>query len=270
MKNYVRHSITVITVSCNAVNVIEKTIRSVIGQQYKDFEYIVVDGNSQDGTVDIIRRYEAQITRWISEPDTGIYNAMNKAVRMASGDYCIFMNAGDLFVDSLVLTRISSFLNDEYDVVIGNEISVKKDRIVDYVKAPQVLTFNHLYNSSLCHQASFIKRSLLLEYPYDENLRLVSDWKFWIQTLIMENASYLAVDVDVCVFNREGLTYTRVEQGIEERKFVLSEIIPLRIRWDYEKFNHRNIVNCFCNRVKRRVKRIIRLFKIREHIKVFD
>ena len=101
--------VSVITVSFNAVSCIERTIKSVISQRYNDFEYIIVDGQSNDGTIEIIQKYHAYISKWISEPDRGIYNAMNKAVRICSGEYCIFMNAGDMFVNPLVLKQVSLF-----------------------------------------------------------------------------------------------------------------------------------------------------------------
>ena len=113
--------ISVITVSYNAVDVIERTIQSVARQRYDDYEYIIVDGNSNDGTVDVIKRNTDNITKWMSEPDCGIYNAMNKAVRMACGEYCIFMNAGDMFATPLAMKAASLFLDDDFDVVTGRE-----------------------------------------------------------------------------------------------------------------------------------------------------
>lgn len=132
--------ISVITISYNAASCIESTINSVIAQKYDDFEYIIVDGVSNDGTLDIIQKYDKSISHWISEPDSGIYNAMNKAVRMASGEYCIFMNAGDIFANPLVLKQVSFFLNDNFDYLCGNEISLKDGKVIDYVVAPKCIT----------------------------------------------------------------------------------------------------------------------------------
>lgn len=227
--------ISVITVCYNAEACLEKTIRSVVRQRYQDYEYVIVDGASSDGTVDIIKRYEAQITHWVSEPDSGIYNAMNKAVRMCSGEYCIFMNAGDMFVNPLVLKQVSLFLGDGFDVLTGYEISTKNGKIVDYVKPPQRATLEHFFVTSISHQASFIKRNLLLEYPYDENLKLVSDWKFWLQTLVLNGKSYRSIDVDVCVFNHDGMTYALSDIGNVERKKVLVSLLPKDIYEEYAK-----------------------------------
>lgn len=250
--------ISVITVVYNAVADIEKTILSVMQQRYNDYEYIVVDGASTDGTVDVIRRYENSITQWISEPDKGIYNAMNKAVCMAKGEYCIFMNAGDGFANQLVLKAVSLFLSDDFDVLTGCEYSTKNGKIIDYVKPQAQVTLKHLYISSISHQSSFIRRSLLLEYPYDENLRLVSDWKFWIQTLALGGKNYRAIDVDVSLFNHDGITFSQKEQGMKERQQVLFELIPNSLDSNYIVLNK---TGCFfvtklqiCNRLYKKVK----------------
>lgn len=218
--------ISVITVCFNAALCIEETIKSVINQKYNDFEYIIVDGKSTDGTIQIIEKYQSNISKWISEPDNGIYNAMNKAVKMANGEYCIFMNAGDMFLNPLVLKQVSLFLEDGFDYLAGNEISVKNGKMIEYVCAPEKITTQLFVQKSLSHQASFIKRQLLLQHPYDENLRMVSDWKFCIQTLIFEQATYRAIDVDVCKFNHEGITFKQMDLGRKERLEVLQELLP--------------------------------------------
>ena len=218
--------ISVITISYNAVTCIEPTIMSVINQKYNSFEYIIVDGASNDGTLDVLKKYDQYITRWISEPDSGIYNAMNKAVKMAKGEYCIFMNAGDRFANPLVLKQVSLFLNDGFDYLCGNEISLKSGKVIDYVYAPTCITKDLFVNRSLSHQASFIKRELLLSNPYDEKLKLVSDWKFCIEILLLQHKKYRSIDVDVCKFNHDGATFTQKELGKKERMKVLQELLP--------------------------------------------
>ena len=209
--------ISVITVSYNAVDVIERTIQSVARQRYDDYEYIIVDGNSNDGTVDVIKRNTDNITKWMSEPDCGIYNAMNKAVRMACGEYCIFMNAGDMFATPLAMKAASLFLDDDFDVVTGREISTKSGKVIGYVVPPTEATLSHFYKTSISHQSSFIKRSLLLECPYDEDLRLVSDWKFWLKTIVLGGKSYRSIDVDISIFNHDGATFNSYGLGKKER-----------------------------------------------------
>ncbi len=217
--------ISVLTICYNAESCIEQTIQSVISQQYDDFEYIVVDGSSNDGTVDIIRKYSAKISRWVSEPDSGIYNAMNKAAGMAGGDYCIFMNAGDMFASPLVLRQVSTFLDYGFNIVTGNELSVKDGKVINYVHPHRELTLQALYEGSVSHQSTFVSRQLLLDNPYDETLKMVSDWKFWLQMLVEKKAKYKSIDVDVCFFGHEGVTFTNRECGREERQRVLRELL---------------------------------------------
>lgn len=244
--------ISVITVCYNAEKEIEKTLSSVIKQNYNDFEYIVVDGNSTDRTMDIINDYSNHITKVLSEPDTGIYNAMNKGVRLATGKYCIFMNAGDSFLNKNVLSEVNKYLAADIDIISGNNIITSNNKLIAYSKPPKIITFNYLFNSSLCHQSTFIKRQLLIDNPYDETLRMVSDWKFWIQTLIFKNSSYLPIDVNICDFDGRGITYTQSEKGNIERNIVFQELIPQRIIDDYISYSQQ-FKKKFMTRLKRKI-----------------
>lgn len=224
--------LSVITVSYNAAGVIEDTILSVISQNYDSYEYIVVDGASSDGTIEIVRNYNSKIKHVLSEPDSGIYEAMNKGVKFACGDYCIFMNAGDRFVNDSVLSAVSQFLDGSYDYVLGNEVGIDdKGKINHYKHSRKAITPYKLMWSSVSHQASFIKRSLLLDDPYDETLKLVSDWKFALKNLIIHPHPYLEINVDICFFLVGGLTKTCFEKGKLERRTVLEELL------DSEQYN---------------------------------
>lgn len=219
-----RNKVSVITVSYNAVHCIEETIKSVISQDISDFEYIVVDGASMDGTRDVLESYKAFFTKYISEPDTGIYEAMNKAINMAEGDYCIFMNAGDTFASSHVLKDVLPVLGS-YDIYNGNAIYMKENVIRWYRKSQKDVSLPFFYKSSICHQATFIRTSLLKKYKYDESLSMVSDWKFWIEAICKGKATYLPIDIDICFFDMSGLTNTHAERGEKERAFVLEFLL---------------------------------------------
>lgn len=225
--------VSVITISYNVVSVIEKTIKSVIEQNSDDFEYIIVDGNSTDGTVDVIRKYDSHITQWISEPDKGIYNAMNKGVSLASGDYCIFMNAGDVFYSNDVLKIVNSQLDGKTSIIMGNQVYVNSKGFSHYGHHWKSVTLRCLFRGSLFHQASFIRRSDLLSTPYDESLRMVSDWKFAHDILIQQNKAYKGIDINVCLFDTGGITNTNVELRIRECKQVLDSMYPKKVQADY-------------------------------------
>ena len=139
---------------------------SIANQTCKDFEYIVVDGASNDGSIDIIHQYEDCITHWVSEPDTGIYNAMNKGVKIAKGDYCLFINSGDELYNIKTIEKINACDFDE-DYVQGIISRTIKGRDV-FINPPKNVTLGfYLYGQNNYHQASLIRRKMLLDNPYE-------------------------------------------------------------------------------------------------------
>lgn len=165
--------ISVVTVSYNAAETIEETIQSVVNQTYDNIEYIIIDGGSTDGTVDIIKKYADCITYWISEPDKGIYDAMNKGIAVASGDYINFMNAGDRFVNSKIVDLLSKQIVESDDVIYGNW---KIDDYSSQIRYPRNLN-NMKFGSCLCHQSTFTKTSLLKLQGYDTSYRIAADYE---------------------------------------------------------------------------------------------
>lgn len=167
--------ITIITVSYNVVEEIESTIQSVINQSYDNIEYIIIDGGSKDGTVDIIKKYDDELTYWVSEPDGGIYYGMNKGIQKSNGDWLCFMNAGDRFADNDVLKCIfkSDLIFENTDVIFG-------DVILEYNPYGRVLKrHNELYGEQqslgICHQSSFTKGEILRKTLYDTSFRIFAD-----------------------------------------------------------------------------------------------
>lgn len=236
--------ISIITINFNNADALERTIKSVVSQTYVDKEYIVVDGASKDNSINVILKYSCQISKWISEPDTGIYNAMNKGIKMATGDYCIFMNSGDAFISTYVLENAYSFLCSGKDIYNGNALFTNPDgRITWYRKGHNDVSKSYFYHSSICHQSSFIRTSLIKKYLYDESLRMVSDWKFWIETICLNHASYEAINVDVCCYDGGGISVSRHELGVIERNQVLHELYTHDELLKYEEIsNKRDIV----------------------------
>lgn len=220
--------ISIITVNYNNKEGLIRTIESIRAQTSKLFEYIVVDGNSKDGSVNVISENEAIITKWISEKDTGIYNAMNKAIRLASGAYCIFMNSGDTFYSKTTIEEILK-LNFFEDYLLGGVISGQ----LGHIRAKKILTMADFVCGSIAHQASLIKRTILLEYPYDEDLKIVSDWKFCIQTLIFAGCSYRPIDIIIGKEEPNGISSGVNENHIAERNLVLNTFLPERVLADY-------------------------------------
>lgn len=223
--------LSVVTVNYNDRNGLLSTIKSVVGQSFKEYEYIIIDGGSTDGSVEVIQQNEEYITYWISEPDSGIYNAMNKAIEVASGDYCIFMNSGDCFYTSDVVENILPFL-DGTDILYGN--THYTDGKIRYSKDEPDL-FSFFYVSCWCHQSTFIKTSLLKKYLYDDSLRIVADWKFLLQTVIKDNCSFKAIDQNVSLYDSTGISSTNKELYEKERTVVLNEMFTHREIEDYHR-----------------------------------
>jgi len=178
-------TVSIITITYNAERFLERTIRSIVAQQATDYEYLIIDGASKDGTLDIIRRYEPHVTRWISEPDKGLYDAMNKGLRMATGDYVWFMNAGDEIHDPQtlpgLLDRIRATAADVYYsdalFVQDNGTAVGLRSQVTPHTLPHTLTWRDMaLGMKVCHQAFIARRSIAPNYPTD-NLSADLDWE---------------------------------------------------------------------------------------------
>lgn len=218
--------LSIITINYNNAEGLENTINSVICQDFKDYEYIIIDGGSTDGSVDIIKRHSQCFTFWVSEPDKGIYNAMNKGVKHSSGEYCIFMNSGDIFYNKDVIKNVFSNGYTE-DIITG--VTIGKDENNICFDTKREVTFLTLYRSTISHQASFIKTALLHKFPYSEDLKIVSDWEFWIKTIILDNCSHIFDSNIVAKIDQTGISVIDNQGREKERSIVLRRNIPERI-----------------------------------------
>ena len=232
--HYLPHAhmkISIITINFNNTEGLQRTILSVRNQTCSDYEYIVIDGGSNDGSVDIIKQNTDIINFWVSEKDKGIYHAMNKGIQKAQGEYCIFMNAGDTFYNHQVIEQVTQHHMVE-DVVCG-DLCMGKDIICPN---PDQVTLRSLYKKTIFHQASFIKTTLLKNKPYDETLRSASDWKWFLHTLIFENKTYNHLPIIIARFEGGGFSEKESEVGQNEVIQELQHMLPERIRQDYEDY----------------------------------
>lgn len=174
--------ITVVTVVFNGVEFLEDTIKSVIGQTYDNVEYIIVDGGSKDGTLDIIKKYEYAIDYWVSEADQGIYDAMNKAIDLGSGNWINFMNAGDYFFDSNVLIRVFEESRNliGYDVVYGDHL-VRYPNRVRIAKAGKIK--NLWQASQFCHQSAFVRMAYHKKNKFNLYRKIAADFEFFYKCM---------------------------------------------------------------------------------------
>lgn len=225
--------VSVITINYNNCRGLHQTILSVVHQEYQNFEFIVIDGGSTDGSLDIIKNYSESIAFWISEKDRGIYHAMNKGVEHAHGDYCIFINSGDRFFANNVLEQVAINTTNE-DIIVGKVTLDDKNTIMSPPPISGELTLYHLYSGAIPHQGTFIRTELLRKYPYDENLKISSDWKFFVQTLILDNSSIRYMDIYVARYNMDGVSSSNPELMRKEKDEVLASFFPPRVLADYK------------------------------------
>ena len=227
--------LSIITINLNNASGLRKTIESVVSQSSREFEYIVIDGGSTDGSIEVIKEFETRITYWVSEPDTGIYHAMNKGIRAAKGEYCQFLNSGDWLYASDVIVKMLNTLSD-CSIYYGNMLKQMPDGTVYCDKSGQgILTMFTFYRGSLNHSPALIKRCLFYKYGlYDENLKIVSDWKWYLITVGLNNESVKYIDMVVTCFNMSGISNSSPEIEKSERRSVLEELIPQNILADYD------------------------------------
>jgi glycosyltransferase involved in cell wall biosynthesis len=176
-------------------------------QTHKSFEYIIIDGNSDDGSKEFILKNADSLNFWISESDFGIYHAMNKGIKASSGDYLFFLNSGDYFYSDFVLENISSSLG-KADHVCGRMFwQNDNDNFEEYHYQEFVPNFEYFFNYTIPHQAVFSKRELFFKYNFfDEELQICADWKFFILTIIKYNHSYLYANVKLSIRSRGGVS----------------------------------------------------------------
>ena len=229
--------LSIITVNLNNANGLRKTIISVINQTYKDFEYIIIDGGSSDKSLDVINTFSDQLAYWVSEKDHGIYNAMNKGIDGACGEYCLFLNSGDYLINQEILNYIFSF-NITEDIVSGaviaySELNPQKFLLSKITSSD--ITLSDLFEVSLNHQATFIKRSLFTRYGlYEEKFKIISDWIFTLKTIVLNNVTFKYLDIAITLYNTDGRSGSVSEYYTRENLSGLKELIPPRILADYQ------------------------------------
>lgn len=223
--------LSIITINYNNAKGLERTIKSVINQSVKNFEYIIIDGFSTDNSSEIISTYNNLIDHIIIEKDTGIYNAMNKGIKIATGEYILFINSGDELFESKVIEKCYKYLHT-YDFISGNTLCVGSKQTKKIWKSPNILTSYILMRYSLSHQSTFIKTNLLKKRPYKEDFRIVSDWEQMVFELLINDASYFHIDENISIFYEDGISRNNQILNEKERKEVLDKYFSYRIQKD--------------------------------------
>ncbi len=214
--------ITIITVVFNAVKYLESTIRSVQDQKYKNIEFIIIDAGSSDGTIDIIKKYESLVSKWISEIDEGLYYAMNKGLKMATGEYVMFLNAGDMLYNDEVLSLIFTSSATEADIYYGETMIVDqqgKEIGLRRLKAPEKLKWREMKNGMVvCHQSVIVRRSIT---PFfDTRYRIASDY-LWVLQSLKSAEGIVNTGTVISRFMDGGMNKSNIIRALKERFIIM-------------------------------------------------
>lgn len=265
--------LSIVTINYNDAQGLQKTLDSVARQTVLSLpsslsssfqlEHIIIDGASTDGSVDVIRDYEKLLMsigdslanigvslKWVSEKDNGVYNAMNKGIRFATGDYIQILNAGDIFASNDVLCKMGDVLcgmKTKPELIYGNMIRQRADGTIEGKSRQVPYSLLNYFTSTMNHDCCWIKRSLFINDGdsdsesisyglYDEDLKIVSDWKWFLQAIGLGHVKPVYVDIDMTIFDTTGISERNLALRNEERRKVLEEVLPPAILADYDRY----------------------------------
>ena len=246
-------TLSIITINYNNAEGLAKTLKSVLNQTCTDFEHVIIDGASTDNAVEIIKQYEKEAAArgikvvWVSEKDKGIYNAMNKGIKMANGEYIQILNSGDCLVADTVVTEMYSALKEKGypEILYGNMLKTVdwKTYQRDNCGANSEYTpnsFLYFYNGTLNHDCAYIKRSLFDQFGYyNENMKICSDWEWYVRAIVLGNVQPVYVNIDVTIFDMNGVSESAGKNKHiikQERSEYLASAFPKAVINDYNKY----------------------------------
>ena len=257
--------LSIITINYNNAEGLRKTMESVLAQTYTEIEYIIVDGASTDGSVDVIRELATRPTiKWVSEKDTGIYNAMNKGIRMATGEYIEILNSGDILAADDVTERMFQAMGygqwaidnennrqspmanrPQIPIFYGNMIKEYPDgrRVVDRCQAKGYTpeSFYYFYRGTLNHDCAYIRRDLFEKYGlYNEEMKICSDWEWYVRAIVLGGEKTVYANIDVTVFDMTGISELNGKNKdiiLKERREYLESILPASVLRDYNMYS---------------------------------
>lgn len=228
--------LSIITINLNNKTGLEKSILSVINQSFTDYEFIIIDGKSSDGSEKLYEKYKNNIAYYISEQDEGIYHAMNKGIEKAKGEYLFFLNSGDSLTCESILEQVFNKPHSE-DILYGNLIVWENNKKKGIATTPESITLDTLYNNTIHHQAAFIKGELFSKFgSYNLQYQFRSDWEFWIRTVIINNCTTQYLNLEIANYNYDGITAQKEneEKILQETKSILQSYFPGKVLIDYE------------------------------------
>ena len=228
MDNRQRHY-SIIVVTYNNADGLRRTLKSIRQLDYAQKEIVVIDGGSQDDTLNIIAEHQDVITTSVSEKDSGIYNAMNKGIRLVNGDYVVFMNAGDEFANKDVLSLVNGY---DGDIILGGDLYGGKVRMLK-----ETMTLYDLLSIGICHQSVYYRREVLQKYGFDESYKLIADLKSVVEPLVKDKVRISVVMDVLAKCESGGLSKQRWRETLTENRRMIDELVDPFYKDDYLKFS---------------------------------
>ena len=224
--------ISVITINYNNAEGLEKTISSVVNQSFQDFEFLIIDGCSIDKSIDIVKQ-TSRVNYWVSEKDNGIYDAQNKGIKQAKGDYLLFLNSGDTLFNNDVFQSLSKFFNEnKYGIIYGNTNLINENKSNQVLCPPEKLDLNYLFRHNINHQSCFIKRKLFDKYGmYDKKYKICADFDFFFKVFVDSPMSYFYSNCTICNYEVGGLSSNKdnYELVVSEKQSILKNYLPANV-----------------------------------------
>lgn len=219
--------LSIITINFNNREGLARTCKSIAEQSNRNFEWIIIDGGSTDGSTDIINQYNQFLYYAVSEPDHGIYNAMNKGIDQATGDYCLFLNSGDWLYNSDVIADIYTEVKDlSFTFIFGKINIINRDgKSVLGKSIPDKISGYYLFKESLPHQATLTRTTVLKQYHYKENYTIISDWLLAVEMIMLHNASTRNIHTVISNFMSDGISSTQYQRVAAEREQGFKEVL---------------------------------------------
>ena len=209
--------LSIITINYNNLEGLKKTFESVFAQTFQDFEYIVIDGGSTDGSKEYIAENDDKINYWVTEPDKGVYHAMNKGIVKASGEYLLFINSGDELFENNTIEKSHSNLHTE-EIIAGNLNFISEKN--NYTgKALDEVSFIFMYHNTIWHPSTFIKKeAFAINGLYDEEMKICSDWKWFILAIFKQKMSYKHINITIAKFYLDGISSSTENRDVIKKE----------------------------------------------------
>jgi glycosyltransferase involved in cell wall biosynthesis len=241
--------ISIITINFNNVKGLKKTLDSLSSQTFKDFEHIVIDGASTDGSVELIKNY-SHITYWISEKDNGIYDAMNKGVKVSKGKYLLFLNSGDVLSDTNVIESVASNFKSDKSIYYG-DLLLEKNNSIEKHQAPASIDLDFMLNSTFWHPCTFVKSDLFKNLGlYNTEFKICGDYEFFVRCFLNSKTTYQYLNINIALFDGNGISndVSKQELQAKERDLAwelnISDVLFSALK-SYNRFNRSSYKSVF-------------------------